>query len=365
MSIAHTHLPQITERQALVLRLVVRDYTRTATPVSSKTLVEDYGLRVSSATIRNDLARLEELGLLTHPHTSAGRVPTDAGYRYFIEHLMAEGQLPLTEQRRINHQFHQLGLELHQWLQLSAAVLADTVHNAAVVTAPRAAQARFKHVQLVSTYGNSVLMVLVLQDGTVRQQGFMSPQPMQQEKLTALSERISVRWRGLTAADLEGLPNENLSALERAVRDLTIAAMTEANRSSNVEAYREGIRHLLAQPEFTESSAIDRAMTLLEGDWLAASAMPQVRAADGVSVILGRNPEGIGLGDYGLVLSQYGVKEGLVGALGVLGPVRMQYERVIPAVRYMASLLSGLVWSMFGPGDTDWATDQTQADRED
>lgn len=361
----HTDLPYITQRQGLVLRLVVRDYTRTATPVSSKTLVDEYGLRVSSATIRNDLARLEELGLLTHPHTSAGRIPTDAGYRYFIEHLMSAGQLPMAEQRRINHQFHQLGLELHQWLQLSAAVLADTVRNAAVVTAPRAPQARFKHVQLVSTYGNSVLMVLVLQDGTVRQQGLMAPQPMQQERLSALSDGLSTRWRGLNAQELGALPVDDLSLLERVVRERTIAAMGEADRASNVEAYREGLRHLLAQPEFTESSAVERAMSLLEGDWLARSAMPQLQSADGVSVIIGRSPAGLSLGDYGLVLSQYGVNQGLVGALGVLGPVRMQYERVIPAVRYMASLLSGLVWSMFGPGDSDWMAGETVSYGED
>lgn len=361
---AHPNLPQITERQELVLRLVVRDYTRTATPVSSRTLVDQYGLRVSSATVRNDLARLEELGLLSHPHTSAGRVPTDAGYRYFIEHLMAEGHLPLTEQRRINHCFHQLGLEMHQWLQLSAAVLSDTVRNAAVVTAPRAPQARLKHVQLVSTYGNSVLMVLVLQDGTVRQQGFVSPQPMQQERLGALSEQVSHKWRGLSADELEALPTADLSALECVMLDRAIAVMAEADRSSDVEAYQEGLRHLLAQPEFTQSSAIGRAMSLLEGDWLTASALPQVRAADGVSVIIGRNPEGLGLGDYGLVLSQYGMKEGLMGALGVLGPVRMHYEQVIPAVRYMSSLLSGLVWSMFGPGENDWAAGRTGADRD-
>jgi heat-inducible transcriptional repressor len=347
----------------LVLRLVVREYTRSATPVSSKVLVDEYGLDVSSATIRNELARLEELGLLTHPHTSAGRVPTDSGYRFFIEYLMPERELPLTERRRISHQFHQLGLELHQWLQLSAAVLADTVRNAAVVTAPRAAKVRFKHLELISTYGSSVLLVLVLQNGIVRQQGLVSPQPMTQEKLSEISDRLSALCRGLEVHEIEAhLPT--VSPFEREVLELVLTCMRDLDRSASVEAYREGLRHLLTQPEFTDSTAVGRAMSLLESDLLSARILPQVIASDGVTVLLGQDHEGLNLGDYSLVLSKYGVKRELVGALGVLGPVRMQYELVIPAVRYMSSLLSELVWGLFGPGE-EGGPEVTGANRRD
>lgn len=348
----NSDLPELTSRQKLVLRLVVREYTHSAMPVSSKTLVDAYGLDVSSATIRNELARLEELGLLTHPHTSAGRVPTDAGYRFFIEYLMPERELPLSEQRRISHQFHQLGLELHQWLQLSAAILADTVRNAAVVTAPRASRVRFKHLELISTYGNSLLLVLVLQDGTVRQQGLMARQPMSQERLSQISDRLSALWRGLETGEIETRADE-LSDFEREVLQRVLFCMRDLDRSASVEAYREGFRHLLAQPEFADSSALNRAMRLLENDWLASRVLPQLSATDGVMVLLGHDREGTSLGDYGLVLSQYGVKPELVGALGVLGPVRMQYEIVIPAVRYMASLLDELIWDLFGSGEAE------------
>ncbi|NPV06325.1 MAG: heat-inducible transcription repressor HrcA [Anaerolineae bacterium] len=352
MSSAQIHLPGLTSRQKLVLRLVVREYTRSATPVSSKVLVDQYGLKVSSATIRNELARLEELGLLTHPHTSAGRVPTDAGYRYFIEYLMPERELPLTERRRISHQFHQLGLELDQWLQLSAAILADTVRNAAVVTAPRGPQVRFKHLELISTYGNSVLLVLVLQNGVVRQHGLVTRQPVSQEALSQVSDRLSALCRGLQAHEIESLTDE-LTAFDREVLQLVAACMRDLDRAASVEAYREGLRHLLSQPEFADSTAVSRAMSLLESDWLAASILPQVTATNGVTVLLGHGGEGANVGEYGLVLSRYGVQQELVGALGVLGPVRMNYETVIPAVRYMASLLSELIWGLFGPGEVD------------
>jgi len=344
-------LPELTQRQSQVLELVVRQYTETATPVSSKSLARQAVLDVSAATIRNDLARLEELGLLTHPHTSAGRVPTNMGYRYFIERMMPERPLPLAERRHIQHQFHQLGLELTQWLQLSAVVLADTVRNATLVTAPRAPQVHFKHLELVATHGNAVLLVLVLEDGTVRQQGLLTRQTLSQEVLSNISDRLSAMCRGLVASEIEALLGSELNALEREVMKLVAACMREIDDSAVVEAYHEGLRHLFAQPEFHDGASISQAMRLLETEWLAAEILPQVLAADGVTVIIGGSSKTLDLRGYGLVLSRYGVRHNLVGALGVLGPTRMQYDRVIPAVRYVAGLLNDLLWSLFGPGE--------------
>jgi heat-inducible transcriptional repressor len=141
---------ELTQRSQTVLRLVVREHIRTAAPVSSKAISERYGLGVSPATIRNDMADLEEKGYLTHPHTSAGRVPTEKGYRYFVEKLMGESQLSPDERRTISHQFHQARLELDQWMRLSAAVLAHNAQSASLVTAPKSSRCRVKHLELVS-----------------------------------------------------------------------------------------------------------------------------------------------------------------------------------------------------------------------
>jgi len=333
-----------------MLGLVVREYTQTALPVGSKGLVSQYGLDISSATVRNELARLEDRGLLSHPHTSAGRVPTESGYRYFVENLMPERELPLTERLRIRHQFHQLGLELNQWLQLSAAVLADTVRNAAWVTAPKAPTAHFKHLEMIATYGNAILLVLVFQDGTVRQQGLLAREAIGQVDLSNMSDRLSAMCRGLAPAEIRDLDGE-LSGFEKEVLGLIASAMVEIDQSAAVESYHEGVRHLLEQPEFRDSANIGQVMRLLESDWLAPSLLPGVFAADGITVIIGGGSGRLDSGDLGLVLSRYGVDQELVGALGVLGPIRMHYERVIPAVRYMAQLLSGLIWDLFGPGE--------------
>ncbi|MHB0877063.1 MAG: heat-inducible transcriptional repressor HrcA [Anaerolineae bacterium] len=342
--------PELTPRQRMLLGLVVREYTESAVPVGSKSLVAQYALSMSSATIRNEFAYLEDLGLVRQPHTSAGRVPTEMGYRYFVGNLMLERELSLDDRRRIRHQFHQLGMELSQWLQLSAAVLADTVRNAALVTVPKAAQVRFKHMELVSTYGSAVLLVLVLHDGTVRQQGLLVRQTMAQEDLSNISDRLCAMFAGLSAAEIEAqLPL--LTPFEREVAAMVAAAMRDTHRAAAVQAYHEGVRHLLVQPEFSSGAGADRALRLVEGDWLIAKVLPQVFSADGVTVIIGSEDRLPEASDLGLVLTRYGVGHELVGALGVLGPARMQYERVIPAVRYMAGLLSGLVWELFGPGE--------------
>ncbi|MGQ9502836.1 MAG: HrcA family transcriptional regulator, partial [Anaerolineae bacterium] len=153
---------EMTPRCQTILRLVISEYIRTATPVGSKAIRELYHLDVSPATIRNEMAWLEERGYLTHPHTSAGRVPTEKGYRYFVEKLMGESDLPTAERRTISHQFHQTQLDMEQWMRLAAAVLAHRARGAALVTSPRSAPSSLKHVELISIRDTLALLILVL-----------------------------------------------------------------------------------------------------------------------------------------------------------------------------------------------------------
>src|SRR5260221_14630005 len=170
MSMDAVETPQLTERQERILALVVREYTTTPEPVSSKYLAEKFLTNLSSATIRNDLAVLEELGYVVSPHTSAGRVPTEAGYRYFVKRLLDDGELPPEEQQTIAHEFSLIPINVEQWMQLAVSTLARASHGAALVTAPRALSSQFKHIELISTQGRLVLMVLVLYGGAVRPQ---------------------------------------------------------------------------------------------------------------------------------------------------------------------------------------------------
>ncbi len=192
-------MSDITPRQQTILGLVIKQYITTAQPVGSKTLMEASSLGVSSATIRNEMAALEDLGYLTHPHTSAGRVPTDKGYRYFVERLLGDVELPLTEQNTIRHQFHQARVEMAQWMQLAAAVLSRTLHGAALVTAPKMEKPRLRQLSLLSTHSQRALMVVVFQGGSVRNQNLVLAEPTSPEALIQVATKLQAHFDGLDA----------------------------------------------------------------------------------------------------------------------------------------------------------------------
>src|SRR5207302_414213 len=182
---------QLSLRKQQILRALVEEYIYTATPVASETLVRKYTLDFSSATVRHELAGLEEANLIYQPHTSAGRVPTDLGYRYFVEHLMRESALSINEQRLIRHQFYQVQDQLDQWVRLTASVMARLLHSAAVMTPPRSIEGQLKHFEIRSVTELSAHLVLVLMDGTVNQQSLLLETSFQQEELSAMSVRLN------------------------------------------------------------------------------------------------------------------------------------------------------------------------------
>src|SRR5437588_8737184 len=159
----------LSQRKQQILRALVEEYIYTVTPVASETLVRKYKFNFSSATVRHELAGLKEAMLIHQPHTSAGRVPTDLGYRYFVEHLMRESTLSLDEQRLIRHQFYQVQDQLDQWVRLTASVMARLLHSAAVMTPPRSTQGQLKHFEILSVTELSAHLVLVLMVGSLNQ----------------------------------------------------------------------------------------------------------------------------------------------------------------------------------------------------
>ncbi len=339
-------MASLTKRQEQILAYVVKEYVETAQPVGSETL-RKRGLGVSSATIRNELAALEDAGYLTHPHTSAGRVPTEKGYRYFVESLMEEFELPPVEQRMIRHQFHQVTLDIDQWMRLAAAVLAHSSRNTALVTAPQSARCRFKNLQLVSISDQVALLVLVLQDGTVKQQMLALAQPIAQEELMRLSNRLSDHFHGLSVEQIRS-STLTLDTFESGVVNVVLNLMQQIDRRSSHEIYRDGILDILRQPEF---AAIERMQTLLE--MLEHRTFLEEMLSDwaperGVQVVIGGESRRDEMSDYSMVLSRYGVPGEASGVIGVLGPVRMQYARTIGVVRYVSSLLDDLMARMYG-----------------
>lgn len=333
----------LSDRKATILRTIVRDYVAHAQPVGSEHLARTYELGVSSATIRNEMADLEEMGFITHPHTSAGRVPADKGYRYYVESLMVEAELSTEERFTIGHQFHQVERDFEEWSRLAAAVLSQSVHNAAVVTFPQAPETRPKHVSLVWLQEFLALLVVVFQTAQLRRQILVFEEPVTQEKLDGIAQRLNASLGGRTPNAL-GEPDPVLEGdpVAQAVQDATARLVQQADEQRYQDLYLDGLRHVFRQPEFANSAKMQQVLEVMEERRLLGEILPRLVGADGVQVIIGQENREDAMRECSVVLTHYRGAAG-DGLLGVIGPTRMDYERTVPMVRFMGSLMSDLL----------------------
>lgn len=335
----------LTDRQKTLLLVIVREYIEAGLPVGSKRLVERYHVDLSTATIRHEMAALTEMGYLRQPHTSAGRVPTEDGYRFFVSAMMDQAELPEAVKNTILHQFYQAAPGTDQWMHLAASVLAHQSHVASVVTAPRADVPRFQHVELISTQGRQILMVLVLVGGEVSQQLLSLAEPVVQERLSQTAARLNSVLVGLTVSEIAALPSRQ-DALEQDILLLVLSELRRTAGSLSGEMYTDGLTNMLAEPDFAGTDSAWRALRLLEErttlqDLLARTTTNS--AVGGLQVLIGGEGGWEELSECSMVLARYGVPGLATGTLGVLGPMRMSYARTIPTVRFVAGLLSDLV----------------------
>lgn len=342
----------LTERRAAVLQLIIDDYVRSAVPVGSENIVKTYGLGLSSATLRNEMARLEEDGYISHPHTSAGRVPSDKGYRYYVESLMQDRDIAADEKLRILHQFHQSAMEMSEWLQLAASVLAQSASNLAVVTAPRAPAAKLKHIQLIELNEAAALLVLVTEDIKLHQQVVALPEPLGQDELSRLAGRLNERLAGKGTAAI-GAESRASSPGDTSIEDGIIAIiagiLAMEDSAQYAEPHLEGIGNVLRQPEFSRSDRMLDVLEALEERNLSKVIPFETIADEGVTVIIGAENRRDAMHDCSIVIARYSAGEGgSSGALGVVGPTRMHYPRAIATVRYLGALMSELMVKLYG-----------------
>ncbi len=369
-------MAELTKRQEHILSLIIREYVKTPIPVSSKALVKDYGLAVSSATVRNDMVVLEEQGLIQSPHTSAGRIPTEEGYRYFVQKLISDSELTPAEQRTIRHQFHQVRFDIEQWLRLAASVLANTARSASLVTSPQAAEVRFKHLELIHTQGRLVLLVLVIDGGDVRQQMLTLAEPIVQDRLTEAACTINALCAGMRSNQVRA-QSAHQPALEQEVMELVADLLNKADRRHQAVLV-DGLAnildptHLLDQAEVTDAqqreglsrylAEVDgvgarQALRLIEERTLLEEVLAEALklGGSGVRVMIGGEGRWEELNKTSMILSRYGVEGQATGTLGVLGPTRLHYGRAISAVRYVAGLMSDMLIELYSDGDPQQA----------
>jgi heat-inducible transcriptional repressor len=339
-------MDDLSERQKIILSSIIKEYIATAVPVSSKLLADSCNLDISPATIRNEMANLEDQGYLTHPHTSAGRIPTEEGYRYFVQRLMDDVQLTPVEQRTIRHQFHQTRLDLDQWMRLSAAVLARMAQGFSLVTAPKASRCCFKHLELVSIRDDLALLILVLHGGVVKQQLLVLDAPLSQEELSVVARRLTDLWDKREAREVAATVAA-LAPFEQVIAGVVHETMLRVDARTANDVYRDGLLNILRQPEFSEREQVWQIVKVLEEQSFVEVLVGEVLSRGGVQVIIGGEGHWEELSDCGIVLARYGVVDEASGALGVLGPMRMSYGRAVSVVRYVSELMSDLISEVY------------------
>jgi heat-inducible transcriptional repressor len=356
-------IPQLTERRRQLLRVIVQEYVEMARPVGSETIVVKHNMGVSPATVRNEMAVLEQLGLIRQTHTSAGRVPSDEGYRYYVEHLLEEPVLSAEEERTIRHQFYQVQLELDEWMRLSAAIMARTALAAALVTAPRASLSKLKHLELIAIHESLALLVAVFDGGNLQQQMFVLPELLSQDDLRQASSRLNDTLAGLTATAIEARQAEaagsGMAGLDALVYGYLVKMMRTMDDQANGPVHYDGLSNILNQPEFTTAvgpregrqNQVERVIDviqLVQQGVLFNTILPRLVEEEGVQVIIGGEGGVEELRHYSMVLARYGATEEITGLLGVFGPSRMHYGRAISIVRYMTRLMTSLARDIYG-----------------
>jgi heat-inducible transcriptional repressor len=334
------------DRKARLLRAVVHEYIQTAEPVGSKAIVERYELGVSSATIRNELAVLEEQGYLSHPHTSAGRVPTDVGYRHYVDSLSGVGELALTQQEVVMR-YLEGAASLEETLQRTSLLLASLTHYTAMVAPPSLDRSRVRHVELVRLDPRVVMLVLIADTGRVEQRLVETDAEVGADDLEDLRRRINEKLVGarLKRAELllssmeESIPSE-ARWLFRVVAG-TISQMVSDRSIDRV--WLGGQAHLSMPGVFPELETIHRVYQLLEQQVMVLRLLQvSFRQSDAISVVIGSENQIPGMQACSLVTSTYPAGD-TIGTIGVLGPTRMDYLRAMAAVQAVSSYLGDVL----------------------
>jgi heat-inducible transcriptional repressor len=336
------------DRKRQILKAVVADYTATGVPVGSQVLAAKYFIALSSATIRNELADLVESGYLLQPHTSAGRIPSDRGYRYFVDFLMEPESAGAAIRRAVKQGFESVPHDLEAILDRAAMVLAQVTDNVSLVTAPQTNEARIKHIDLVSLEPHATLIILILEGNLIRQQIVSLERPTSQEDLSRMAAMLNNKVRGQTAHDL----STRLSQLgpdrgeQRRILEQLIDSIRNQQTQRQTVVLHDGVRNLLRRPEFVERARLEELLELIEQGAQLSAILQQVAFEKDVEIIIGRENTTTGLQECSLVLTTYQMADRVRGTVGIMGPTRMRYGQVVARLRLVSQATSEALMGM-------------------
>jgi heat-inducible transcriptional repressor len=323
-------------RKQAILRAVVNEFTTSAVPVGSQALQSRYFVNLSSATIRSELAELADLGYLAQPHTSAGRVPTDSGYRYFVDFLMNLETIPEHVSAFIENELRLAPADVQGMVEKVAMTVAAVTQNASVASAPQGSQARIKHVDLVSLEPTEVLLILLLEGNLLRQQVVNVTQEAAQPELTKLASRFNATLGGRGSEEVRRSYDGAVLGLEKELLGRVVAVLDLYEKGSESLVVHDGVRNLLRQPEFAESSRLHQVLEVLEETRYLTVLLRQLIGESDLQIVIGSENSSSQLQGCAVVLTTYGPSNRLKGVLGVIGPTRMAYSQTVARLQAVA-----------------------------
>lgn len=332
----------LTDRRQLILKALVEEYIHSGQPVGSRSIVENFGLGCSSATVRNELAALEESGHVYQPHVSSGRIPTDAGYRAFVDGLFDSGEsLPTPDSEEMQRRYNALAGEVDDLLHETSTVLSHLTHYVAVVLAPTISLARIRRIDLLSMGSRRALVVLITESGQVVNRHVELAIDTTPERVAEVERALNASLDGKHVADVRPLRDalntaDPGDALVAGVLDEIIECLGEADRD---RLQHGGVPELLALPEFADSARLRPLLGLLEDGLAMLDTLSEAMHSGAMAVRIGSENTRTELGHMSLVASSYGAGSA-DGVIGVIGPTRMDYPRTIAAVRCVADGLN-------------------------
>ncbi|MTS92757.1 heat-inducible transcription repressor HrcA [Pseudoflavonifractor sp. BIOML-A4] len=340
---------ELTERKKRILRVVIENYIETAEPVGSKTIAESSGLDISSATIRNEMADLEELGYLEQPHTSAGRIPSPKGYRLYVNELMDDYRLSIQETQRINQALHLKMAELDRVIDQAGRIVSQLTQYPAFALSSGMERVTIRRFDLLMVERSAFIIVVMTDTNVVRNRLVRLPSDLSEPQLQLLNTLLNTTFTGLT---LEQITPELMRVAQHAagesyglislVVSFAIAVLEELEHR---KVHTSGIAHLLEHPEYRSLEKAQPLMSYLSED--ADPARFPIPKGDPMSILIGPENVAEALKDTSVVVASYDIGEGMRGVIGVVGPTRMDYAKITARLSYLAQGLS----SLFGRGE--------------
>ncbi|HNR12519.1 MAG TPA: heat-inducible transcriptional repressor HrcA [Thermodesulfobacteriota bacterium] len=338
-------IQSLTERDMHILTSVVREFILTAEPVSSRKIAIKYGVDLSPATIRTVMADLEDMGLLHQPHTSAGRVPTQAGLRLYVNSIMKYSELPSFQKEAIREKYQHVPLDISHLLRKTSKILSEFSQAAGLVLAPRIVDTVFKRIDFLRLRKDSILAIFISRTGLVQTKAIaISGDDLTQDDLDKASHYLNSVLTGLTLREVRRKILEEMEKEQIMYNRLLSCAlrMGEAALKDEKEfdVYIEGQTTFLDYPEFATVEKMKAILKTLEEKSILVSILDKALEAEGVRIFIGSENEYPEVADCTFILSAFYREDAVLGSLGVIGPTRMNYLHNIPVVDYIAHMLS-------------------------